>query len=605
MRKELQEIESIENYLLGKMSDKEVSDFEKNIKIDSDLKEKVELQKSIIVGLERIGLKNEMAKAKQMLFLKKVASWIGLGILVTAIIVGGVLYLRKETIKDSELMEHDTFSKSNLKITKADSIDESKADTSLIENIKSDSPSESKLQQKQSDRSIDSSIETWRDSPNDAKLPTKEFQYFKINPTKANTIKGSEGTIIKFKANCFDTESDEIVTVKLKEFYKMSDIVFANLTTQTNSGELLETGGMVYIEAIQANKKLELKHDKPIELRFPTKNKKDGMKTFLGEKNKNGNVLWKEEVKGAEPISNFEEPLETIEEVEVFTIVENMPAYRECISQNRREIVNACTNDKVFDFIQKNIKIPKGAFASGVDGTCYAKYTVNEIGIVENVQIIRSVNPLLDELVKEAILSLPQFIPGMQRGRPIKVQFTIPVKFKDFGDAKGYSEQNYTKSLEEATKRVALKKEKALNEIFTDDVLDTTLAQTNIQSNLNYYVLNCNSLNWINCDKFMVAAKDRVTIAIYEKDRNARVQLIFKSISSIMQAKVGSSRHSFTRIPKDKEVVIFASKFIDNQLYIAIDEIKTKNEVRTLDYKLATKDLIKNYAEILNQKPLN
>jgi hypothetical protein len=108
-----------------------------------------------------------------------------------------------------------------------------------------------------------------------AEIPVKQFQTFVINPTIANTITGKEGTVIEFPVNAFETESSEMVTLQLKEFYKLSDMVFANLTTQTAGGELIETGGMVQIEASQPSiSKLNLAPDKSITLKFPFETKK-------------------------------------------------------------------------------------------------------------------------------------------------------------------------------------------------------------------------------------------------------------------------------------------------------------------------------------------
>jgi hypothetical protein len=73
------------------------------------------------------------------------------------------------------------------------------------------------------------------------------------------------------------------------EYYKLSDILLANLSTVSN-GKHLETGGMLFIEAKKGAIELELKDNKPIDISFPTKNKKQGMQLFSGEwKDKNMN----------------------------------------------------------------------------------------------------------------------------------------------------------------------------------------------------------------------------------------------------------------------------------------------------------------------------
>ena len=62
MRKELQEIETIENYLLVNMSKSEKADFEQELAQNEKLRHHVEMQESLVAGLERIGLKSDIVK---------------------------------------------------------------------------------------------------------------------------------------------------------------------------------------------------------------------------------------------------------------------------------------------------------------------------------------------------------------------------------------------------------------------------------------------------------------------------------------------------------------------------------------------------------------
>ena len=57
-------------------------------------------------------------------------------------------------------------------------------------------------------------------------------------------------------------------------------------------------------------------------------------------------------------------------------------------------------------------------------------FVIDKKGKVKDVEIIRGVERSLDKEAKRVIESLPKFAPGKQRGKPVQVQFTVPIKFK-------------------------------------------------------------------------------------------------------------------------------------------------------------------------------
>lgn len=112
-------------------------------------------------------------------------------------------------------------------------------------------------------------------------------QTFNINPTKENRIVGIRGGSFTIPAGAFD--GTESVVIELKEVYAPIEILAAGLTTESN-GELLESGGMFYINAKRDGKVLELK--KEIKGSIPADYINDSMKLFTGEVEENENVNW-------------------------------------------------------------------------------------------------------------------------------------------------------------------------------------------------------------------------------------------------------------------------------------------------------------------------
>ncbi len=79
--------------------------------------------------------------------------------------------------------------------------------------------------------------------------------------------------------------------------------------------------------------------------------------------------------------------------------------------------------------IQKKIVYPEIAKRAGVQGRVYVKAYVDESGRVTKVELIRGIGAGCDEAAMKAVQSV-MFKPGKQRGKPVKVQVTVPVLFK-------------------------------------------------------------------------------------------------------------------------------------------------------------------------------
>jgi hypothetical protein len=120
-------------------------------------------------------------------------------------------------------------------------------------------------------------------------------QLFQIDPTKETRINGARGAIFSIPAGAF--AGTEAVTIELKEVYAPIEILAAGLRTESN-GELLESGGMFYINAKRDGKELALK--KEIKGSIPADYINESMKLFKGEVEEDGNVNWVDPV----PLSN-------------------------------------------------------------------------------------------------------------------------------------------------------------------------------------------------------------------------------------------------------------------------------------------------------------
>ncbi len=102
---------------------------------------------------------------------------------------------------------------------------------------------------------------------------------------------------------------------------------------------------------------------------------------------------------------------------EIFVVVEDMPSFMGGSLENFRQ------------WVAQNLRYPEAAQEAGIQGKVFVKFVIDKNGNVTDVTVIKGVHPLLDQEAVRVIKSSPKWKPGMQRGRPAKVQFSIPVVF--------------------------------------------------------------------------------------------------------------------------------------------------------------------------------
>ena len=84
----------------------------------------------------------------------------------------------------------------------------------------------------------------------------------------------------------------------------------------------------------------------------------------------------------------------------------------------------------LMNFLSNNIKYPVNAQKRGVQGRVSVQFIVNADGSISDVGIIRAVDPDLDGEAVRVISTMPKWKPGTQRGKPVRVKYTVPVMFR-------------------------------------------------------------------------------------------------------------------------------------------------------------------------------
>lgn len=106
------------------------------------------------------------------------------------------------------------------------------------------------------------------------------------------------------------------------------------------------------------------------------------------------------------------------EEQTIFEVVEQMP-----------EFPNGGMAG-LMQFLSKNIKYPTIAQENGIQGRVTVQFVVNKDGSIVDAKVLRGVDPYLDKEALRVVNSMPKWKPGMQRGKPVRVKYTVPVMFR-------------------------------------------------------------------------------------------------------------------------------------------------------------------------------
>ena len=119
-------------------------------------------------------------------------------------------------------------------------------------------------------------------------------------------------------------------------------------------------------------------------------------------------------------IIEYEPTIEAEEEEEkqIFVAVEEMPSFQGKGATGFQE------------WIGKNLQYPEIALQNGIEGRVFVYFVVEPDGSVSNARVLRGVDPALDTTAIRVIRASPKWSPGKQRGKPVRVGFTFPIKFK-------------------------------------------------------------------------------------------------------------------------------------------------------------------------------
>lgn len=111
------------------------------------------------------------------------------------------------------------------------------------------------------------------------------------------------------------------------------------------------------------------------------------------------------------------EVTENTPEGEVFQVVEVDPQFEGGL-------------EALYKYLAENIKYPEQAKSDGIQGRVFVRFVIEADGSVTNAQVLRGIGGGCDEEALRVVEAMPKWTPGMQQGKPVRVQFNLPITFK-------------------------------------------------------------------------------------------------------------------------------------------------------------------------------
>ena len=111
-----------------------------------------------------------------------------------------------------------------------------------------------------------------------------------------------------------------------------------------------------------------------------------------------------------------------------FAIIEDVPIFPGCekVSKDKRR---DCFQDQMNKHIKRNFRYPEIAQEMGIQRRVYVSFIIDKDGSINNITM-RGPDQNLEKEAQRIISKLPQMIPGKQRGRAVRVPFSIPITFR-------------------------------------------------------------------------------------------------------------------------------------------------------------------------------
>ena len=418
---------------------------------------------------------------------------------------------------------------------------------------------------------------------------------FRIKSNSDTTLFGKQGTRIFIGTETFQFSNGELVTdsinIELKEFYKKSDIVLAELSTESN-GKLLETAGMINVKAFVNGREIEIRPDKRIVVHFPKER----------YSYKKMNLFYADNSATDTSVTNW-----NIDTINLIKRTLKLGSFGwQYPSQNDSTEYNFTPNNfvdtgyfwnpidfyvKSYNFSEKTIKeIEKTKninnrknFSDWNDYGVECEMFISTKGYIKSPKVLTHLSSRGKREILKFLRNLPQLEPGKN-------------KHGEIIERKGYlfiesgsiiplyeTDEEYAKSFDEKYSKFENSPIKIIDE-----------------AEINYYIFSVGKLGWINCDRF-IEFEDKIDLIVnIDESPDNKLKLVFNEIDGVLKPKVKEGKYIFNQVPVGQKATIIGIKNTDNKLLTAIEEITiSEKPIKDLKYsEITLSELRKKLDEI-------
>ena len=421
----------------------------------------------------------------------------------------------------------------------------------------------------------------------------KEAQIISFNASEDYIVTLKEGTEISIPANAFinsktQKEVTGNVSLEVTEYYKLSDIILADLSTKSDD-QILETGGMLYIEAKKNDSNLKLKPGKELEIVFNNKGKKD-MQLFNGDK-ANGVMNWilpqsTEIMTGqfkstSQEVSLSSEYYENTDSYSNFELLDVVPRHPNC-EPGDNEQLKQCFNEEITKFVARKFshEIGEGLNLTTKENI-YVSFEIDRRGNIGKIEARSKYDALATEAIR--VLELfPKVVPGKKNSRYVAVKYRFPIAYRILGSENSTSVTRTSRMIIQQDSALIIGNKKEVQR----EIEEKPISEIS-KSDLERYTFSTTSLGWINCDRFINSRKSKIKYNInISNAEDANVKLIFKSISSILPSRTSNGFYDFGLVPVNEEVILLGIKKKGDKIFLGLKELRIRaTSKQDIDFK--------------------
>ena len=412
--------------------------------------------------------------------------------------------------------------------------------------------------------------------PVDNEFEKIEFQTldYTINSASDTTIFGAQGTRVFIGAETFEfsdgTLAKDSIKIELKEFYKKSDIVLSSLSTESD-GKILETRGMINIQASVNGEKLSIKTDKRIVIHFPKKKY---------DYNKKMNLFYADETATDSSAVNWK--IDTVSLVKRTLKLGSFGWWHPSVNDSTgydfipKDYIDTTYNWNPLDFYVKAYDFTDNTkkeiettlnkndypdFVSWNDYGVQCEMGISTEGYITNIKIKTNISKSAKQEVIKFLKNLPQLEAGTNKnGEIIERRGLLFIQGGNIVPLY-QTKKEYITSFDSKYSKFENKSIKNVDD-----------------AELEYYIFSVANLGWINCDIFIESDDNIDLIAKTTVSSNTKLKMVFNEFDGVLNSNIINGNYTFSKVPKGQEVTIIGIQNNNGKIMVAFKEMKIIDE---------------------------